>query len=133
MTTYITWKSAYSVGDTSLDAQHKQIIGIVNDLYTAMQEGNDYEAVRPLLDRLLQYTNTHFKYEEQMMQRHEYPDLSQHKALHDHMRQRTADLRRHAGLVTGQDLLVFLKDWWVNHIQDQDKQYSPYLEVPVHS
>lgn len=131
MSSYIVWKDYYSVGDESLDAQHKQIIGIINELYEAMQQGVDHRAVAPFLDRLIQYTINHFRHEEECLLAHQYPDFAQHKALHDKMRQKTAAWRENADIVTGRDLLVFLKEWWCNHIQDQDKKYAPYLKVLV--
>lgn len=129
MRSYVTWKDYYSVGDETLDTQHQQILDIINDLYDAMQQGVDYEAVARLLDRLVQYTVNHFHCEEECLLAHNYPELTQHKVLHDAMRQRTMGLREHAGLVTGRDLLVFLKEWWCNHIQEEDKKYAPYLKA----
>jgi hemerythrin len=126
---YVTWKDFYSVGDRSLDAQHKQVIGVINELYEAMQQGRDRAVLNPILDKLLQYTMAHFKYEEQVLQEHNYPDLARHKAFHDQIRQKTRDLREHADLATGHDVLRFLKDWWGGHIQGVDKKYMPYLQV----
>ncbi len=129
MTAKVVWKAFYSVGDSSLDAEHSQVIEVINDLYAAMDEGEDYAAVKPLLDRLVRYTNEHFRDEERVMQEHDYPGFAEHKALHDRMRKRTADLRAFADLVTGRDLLNFLKEWWLGHIQSKDKEYAPYLQV----
>ena len=131
MASYIAWNDYYSVGDESLDAQHKQLLGLINELYGAMEQGADHAAVRTLLERLLQYTLQHFKYEEEVMLAHDYPDLIRHKAIHDKMRQKTIDFRENADLVTGRDLLIFLKEWWCNHIQEQDRKYAPYLKVAV--
>jgi hemerythrin len=131
MPRYVTWQSSYSVGHADMDNQHKQILEIVNDLYTAMEKGKGNEVVKPLLDRLVRYTHTHFQAEEQVMTECGCPDLPQHKQLHDEMRRKTIGLRQHAGLVLGPDLLRFLKDWWVNHIQDEDKKYAAYLTASV--
>ena len=133
MAVNIAWKPFYSVGAPLLDAQHKQIIRIVSELYEALDQGNDAALLEPLLDRLVQYTSAHFKYEEDIMRQHDYPGLAEHKALHDRLRQRTADLRANVSLVTGRDLLRFVKDWWLEHIQGEDKKYAPYLQVPAHS
>ena len=105
MIPYVTWKDFYSVGDPSIDAQHKQILDTINELYEAMQKSKDRAVLKPLLDRLLQYTLAHFQHEEQIMQEHEYPDFVQHTASHNRIRQKTRDLREHACLVTGHDLL----------------------------
>ncbi len=130
---YIVWKSFYSVDHPALDAQHMEIIDIINELFAVMQKGQDRAALKSLLNRLVHYTNGHFEHEEQIMQEHGYPGFAEHKALHDKMRQRTADLRANIDPVTGSDLLAFLKEWWVGHIQGQDKKYTPYLQVPTHS
>ena len=124
---YIVWKDYYSVGEPSLDAQHQQIIEFINELYVAMQRGVDHQAIRPLLDQLVQYTVHHFKHEEELMLARQYPDFAEHKAQHDKMRRRTIALRDNAGLMTGRDLLVFLKEWWCNHIQEVDKRYAPHM------
>jgi len=124
----ISWKPFYSVGEPSLDADHKQIIGVINELIEAVDRGCDQGILKPVLDRLVKYTLMHFDHEEQVMQEHGYPDFPQHKALHDRLRKRTIDLREHIMFVTGRDMLSFLKDWWLGHIQGEDKKYSPYLE-----
>ena len=125
----ITWKDFYSVGDPTLDAQHQQIIGVINELYEAMEKKSTQQVIKPILDRLVKYTFEHFKQEEEVMAAVEYPDLIEHKALHDKIRQKTLDFKDNADFVTGQNLLVFLKEWWVGHIQTEDKKYAPFLEV----
>jgi hemerythrin len=49
--------------------------------------------------------------------------------LHDELRRKVIDLRENADLLTGQDLLHFLKRWWMGHIQGCDKKYAPYLQL----
>ena len=129
MPAFIAWKDFYSVGDRSLDSQHKHIIGCINDLYDAMQQGKDAKVLKPLLVWLVQYTVEHFHHEEHVMRRCDYPGLREHLALHDQLRRKTAALRDNLDLVTGRDMLRFLKDWWLEHIQGEDKKYSPYLDL----
>jgi hemerythrin len=133
MTTSISWKPFYSVGVASVDAQHKQILDAINKLCAALERGNEQAVLQPLLDQLVQYTDVHFKHEEQLIEEHGYPKLTEHKALHAQLRKRTVDLRAYMSLVTAHDLLGFLKNSWLDHIQSEDKQYAPYLQVPVHS
>lgn len=129
--TFITWKDFYSVGCRELDEQHKQILGIINNLYSALQSGTERENVKGLLDQLVQYTVDHFQHEEELMKEWGYPEVDQHGAIHERMTRKTIDLRKRFGTVSGQDLLIFLKEWWINHICGNDKQYSAYIE-PVH-
>jgi len=128
MNPYIVWKDFYSVDNPLLDAEHKQIIENINELYVAMNGPMDSVAKKRVLERLVQYTQTHFDHEEKIMQEVDYPDLAAHKALHDDMRRQTIELRTHLTLVTARDVLVFLKDWWLDHIQGEDKKYASYME-----
>ena len=127
MATYIAWKDHYSVNDPSHDAEHKQIIACLNELHEAMQGAADGSTTKRVLDRLVQYTRTHFDHEERFMREVDFPGFEAHKALHDNMRQRTLGLRTHLTLVTARDVLVFLKDWWLEHIQGEDQTYAAYV------
>jgi hemerythrin len=132
MAAYIVWKDSYSVNDPSLDAQHRQIIESINDLYDAWEDSTTAAAVtKRVLDRLVQYTQTHFEQEEKLLKEVGFPaaEFAAHKALHDAMRRRTIGLRTNLTLVTARDVLVFLKDWWLGHIQSEDKKYAVYLEL----
>jgi hemerythrin-like metal-binding protein len=127
MAAYITWKDYYSVNDPSLDAEHKRIIQYINDLYAALRDPTQGAVTKQVLDRLVQYTCTHFDHEETRMREIGYPNFEAHKARHDALRRRTVGLRTNVTLVTARDVLVFLKDWFVNHIQAEDKLYSAYM------
>lgn len=129
MAAYVVWKDYYSVNDPSLDAEHRQVIESINEMYNALEGPAPDVATKRVLDRLVRYTHTHFDHEENLMKEAGYWDFEAHKALHDAMRQRTVGLRTHLTLVTARDILVFLKDWWVDHIQGEDKKYAVYLEA----
>lgn len=129
MNTYVLWKDAYSVGEPSLDAQHKQILSIINDLYVAIDAGREHDNRKKLMDRLVTYTMTHFEHEERMMRACGFPDFDNHKVQHDQMRRYAAGLSANASLVTSHDLLNFLKHWWTNHIRAEDQCYVPYLNA----
>lgn len=130
---YLVWKPFYDVGHRQLDDQHREIVNIINELYSAIQEDRDRAALRPVLDRLVDCTERHFEYEEELLEEVGYPDLEQHKAIHDSMRRKTVELREKLGLAVGREQLAFLKSWWASHIQRQDKPYSAYLEGLVHA
>lgn len=127
--TFITWRESYGVGCRELDDQHSTILAIINDLYLTLQSGKEREAIKGLLDRLVQYTVDHFQREEELMEEFDYPELAQHKELHERMTEKTIAFRTHFCETTAKDLLVFLKKWWVSHICQTDKQYSPYMEA----
>ena len=124
------WKNSYSVGIASIDSQHQALFGIGAELYAAMSAGQAKASLTRVLDRLVQYTHTHFAFEERLMQQNKYPDFAAHKAEHDQLAAKVAAFQ--ADLACGRttmsvQLLRFLKDWLEKHIQDSDRRYAPYL------
>jgi hemerythrin len=124
MTPWITWKSYYSVGEPSLDNQHKKILALVNEVYEAAERRDD-AVVKRVLNELSRYALTHFRYEEQLMRDCGYAHVAEHSALHEEFRQRARAWEAEAALLTARDLLLFLKQWWLGHIQSEDKKYMP--------
>jgi hemerythrin-like metal-binding protein len=131
MSELMPWNSSYSVGDDSIDSEHKRIVNLINELYLILHtrgEG-DRIKVREVLDQLVRYTVSHFQHEERLMLECGYPDLEAHKALHVRLKRRTAAMRTNIDLVTERDMLCYLKDWWRGHIVEQDQLYAPFLTV----
>lgn len=127
---YLKWKSDYSVGIVSIDLQHRKLIDLINSLQTAVDYATGEQYERKALDELVDYTMTHFKYEEDLMEKYGYTDFESHCREHARMIARVekvlADYHRdqHVAL---QEALDFLKDWLINHINGTDRQYSQFL------
>ncbi len=129
---FLKWNPALSVGVRHFDEQHQALIGMLNDLHTAMSEGRGREVLGAILDGLVQYTATHFADEERLMAQHGYPELSAHREEHRRLVERVQGFQAHyrtgrAGLSV--ELMVFLKDWLVQHIQGADKRYEPFFRA----
>ena len=129
MECYVEWKPFYSVGDVTIDEQHKRLLGIIDELYGATQTGHDPALVATIVDQLVEYTMTHFEHEEHAMWACAYPDFDAHKALHDEMRRRSLEFQANPQSLGENALLQFVKSWWVRHIQNQDRKYVPYLNA----
>jgi len=126
----MTWNKNYSVGVQTIDSQHTVLFDILNDLHAAMLKGQAQSLTGPLLRKLLEYTNTHFKAEEAMMATAKYPGLAEHKIKHRDLVKQVEDYvaRYERGEITlNLHLLNFLRDWLYNHIQKVDKEYSSCL------
>lgn len=126
---YVEWKPFYSVGDATIDAQHKRLLGIIDELYAATRGTHDAAHVKAIIDQLVEYTMSHFAHEEQVMWACAYPDFEMHKALHEEMRRRSLEFQANPQSLAENDLLQFVKSWWVRHIQNQDRKYAPYLNA----
>jgi hemerythrin len=126
----IEWSPKMSVGIASIDADHRKLVTLVNDLYEAMSIGEGSKVLERVLKELIEYTRTHFVREETLFRTHGYEHEAEHKAQHDKLLQTVDDLKRRvdAGervspVATGQ----FLKQWLTEHIMGSDMAYSAFL------
>lgn len=127
------WTDKLSVGVAQFDAEHKKLVGMVNELFDAVQSGHGKEALGKILDGLIAYTKTHFANEERLLQQHGYGDLAAHKREHEALAQQVVDVQRkyHAGATAtlSMEVMNFLKNWLVKHIQGSDRKYGVYLNA----
>lgn len=127
---YFRWKDEYSVGIDSIDQQHKKLINLINNLQTAVDFSTGEQFEREALNELVEYTVTHFRYEEDLMEEHQYPDFESHRAQHDKMVEKVTQVLNNYQQNKDnamKDAVAFLKSWLINHINGTDKQYSEYL------
>ena len=123
-TLYIVWSEENEVGIPIIDEQHRGIISTINSLHYFMQTGKSGEIIKPILIMLEQYTIIHFNTEESLIEDAGYPDLENHRKLHDNLLANTRNF--FIELNKSEDpaiLLKFLKDWWLTHINVEDKKY----------
>ncbi|MGA2116402.1 MAG: bacteriohemerythrin [Bryobacteraceae bacterium] len=128
----VSWRDQYSVGIPSIDAEHKKLIGLINDLHAAMLDGRGKEVMGKILDGLAAYTLSHFSHEERLMQSHRFPGFERHKAEHDNLVKQVKDLQQAFRLGTASisvEVMMFLQNWLVKHIMGMDKQYSAALQA----
>jgi len=128
----ITWSETLSVNIKEIDEQHKKIVGMVNELHSAMGAGKGKEMLGPILSGLVDYTKTHFDTEEKYMQKFGYPQYPMHKTEHDTLTKQVMDLNTQyqtGKAVITVTIMNFLKDWLSKHIQETDKKYGPFLNA----
>ena len=124
------WQDKFSVKINSIDEQHKKLINIINDLHDAMLEGKSREIIKEVLFRLVDYTKTHFTYEEELFEKHGYSEKVSHEKQHDEFVQKLYEVVEKFKVIksfVSIEIMEFLKDWLVNHIMGIDKKYSDFL------
>jgi len=128
MAAYIPWRDCYSVGDRLLDAQHREIFDMIDRLYLPMQGATPGLAAERILDRLIRSTQAHFDHEEARQKEIAFVQVEAHRALHHGMIQRMLYLRARLTSLPAGDILEFLRDWWLLHLQCEDRKYVMYLD-----
>lgn len=119
----------YVVGNELLDAQHKVILNYMAKVHTYLLAGKSGDDLYGLLDRLDTYCKLHFLDEEKFMEEMELPEIQEHKAQHalfvTHLEHFMCRFEESSN-VKNIDELVFLKGWFMEHIQVFDKQYAEF-------
>ncbi|MGA1994228.1 MAG: bacteriohemerythrin [Bryobacteraceae bacterium] len=128
----VVWRDQYSVGIASIDAEHQELIGLINDLHAAMLDGHGRAVMGQILDGLAAYTVSHFANEEKLMQMHRFPGFERHKLEHDKLIEKVKVLQqdyRSGAATISLDVMTFLQRWLVEHIVGVDKKYGAHLRA----
>jgi hemerythrin len=128
----IHWNDELNTGIPSIDSQHRRLIELVDILDREVQSRADANAVACVLTELMSYANTHFANEESLMIACGYPGLRKHRLEHDAFSQRLRVLlARYVAGTTGIDreILVALRNWFVDHVSVTDAAYVPALRA----
>ena len=127
----LTWSDDFLVGNPIIDNDHKQLFKLVNQLNGAMISGQGSKVISGVLASLIDYTASHFKREEDMMVKHNYPDYEEHKRVHQDLVSKVQGLqaRLDAGEnVLSQEIMLFLRTWLTGHILESDSRLAHYLQ-----
>lgn len=127
---HIQWVSELDTGIQVIDNQHKRIVEYINRLIDT-RATRDKEQIAEVLDELVDYTLSHFTFEESLMEEAGYPFLNGHKRVHQLFVKRIGDYvqRFRMGEDITEDLLHTLKAWLVNHIKSDDNDYADIVRT----
>jgi hemerythrin len=132
----LAWSSKYSVGVEEMDRQHRVLISLLNDLHEAMLHGKAQGMTGPLLQKLVDYTRKHFSSEEAMLAAAGYAGLAMHRMKHrDLIKQVEEYVARHkrGDVAVNVQLMNFMRDWLITHIQQTDCEYGPCVNKHLSS
>lgn len=127
---YLHWSSDLNTGIDVIDKQHQRIVDYLNELNDAHDTG-DLNVTNHVLNELVDYTLTHFAFEEELQERAKYPFLKAHKRVHEIFTKRVAEFQKRAasGENVAPELLSMLKIWLVNHIKGDDADYAESVKT----
>lgn len=122
----LVWTEEMSVGDPLLDAQHRQLVDLLNTFNDLMTPAD----IRCAITCMSRYADTHFRDEELLLERVGCPLLDKQRHEHQTFMLKAAEL-------SGQDsaeisvqikLATFLTRWLMHHILTEDMKYKPYVQ-----
>jgi len=120
---WIPWDDHLSVGIDIIDEHHRYLFDLINDLYDVVINKRGAREVARLVKALDAYAKVHFRSEEMMMNHYGFEGIAsqeiQHHAFEAKIREFYEEL--HANPLVAQfDVLSYLRDWLIKHIQVED-------------
>lgn len=129
---YARFDDTLVTGNEMIDAQHKELIERINNLLIKAENGSaKVEAVK-MLDHLAEYTDYHFKAEEQLQEEIGYPGIAEHKKKHEELRKTVEELHEMLEDQEGptdafvEQVNQKVVDWLYRHIKGFDRSVAEY-------
>lgn len=125
---HVEWTPELEIGINVIDTQHRRIVDYINVLIDSSDEDKRDE-IALLIDSLVDYTYSHFSFEEALMEEAGYEFLSVHQQTHEAFIRKMDSV--HQSFKQGDDvrdeLCELLKTWLINHIMSDDQSYAPVV------
>ena len=121
--TQISWRKEFECGHPVIDAQHRHLFGISNELIHAAMTDMSKVTLEGLLDELIDHFTEHIAAEEAILARLNHPISEEHQEHHSSLSAKAATLREQfhnaeAGVV---ELIAFLAyDIISNHVLTEE-------------
>ena len=90
--TLLEWKPAYSLGIPSVDHEHQELIGMINEVYGHMAEASGPVAIELCLEDIYAGIASHFALEERHMREAKYEEYEAHKDQHEDLLDEIRDM-----------------------------------------
>ena len=128
----IKWTPELSVGVNEIDEQHQKLYAIIDELVKARSAVLDTSAILAIITQLVDYSDYHFRTEDNYMIENSYPLLLSHRKEHlayiKKMGALIDDLENKRATLSA-EILEFLCDWWQTHISQSDLKYARYIKA----
>ena len=124
------WSPNLSVGIEALDSDHQALIEVLNQLDAEVGQGAAHDPVASILDQLIANTESHFRREEAIMAREDYPNAEHHALIHQALLEEIREFRQRfaEGMEIGPEITEFIKRWLISHIMESDQHLGGYLQ-----
>lgn len=122
---HIPWTAELEIGIDVIDGQHRRIVDYINRLRD-LSGGSDRAVVNQVIADLIDYTYSHFAFEEALMEEAGYPSLAIHQRTHQAFRDRVDVFKRRneEGEDVASPLAELLQTWLLEHILHDDTSYA---------
>ena len=129
------WDHSLSIGIKEIDDQHKQLVELTDHVEILFKKAiggeGDFRETCGVVETLSNYAREHFRTEEALMEKIDYPDLDAHVEKHDAFVEFVSGMT-YDKIQGNEDtvliqLFAFLSNWIVDHIKTEDFSYKEFI------
>ncbi len=127
----IAWSDEFEIGINVIDTQHRRIVDYINQLHDSVRREDERDAIGEVIDNLVDYTNSHFAFEEALMEEVGYDALSLHQSTHNAFTNRIEIMkaRFNNNEDIADELAELLQAWLIKHIKHDDASYADLVKA----
>lgn len=131
----IIWKKAMSLGNDIIDHDHQFMVNLVNTIELILQKPEEGELLTEAFEQLYDYAVNHFRREESIQRKINYPKSIHHKNTHNTLLEQLEELKQEITDVNSsmeikereEEIISFLRNWLISHVLEEDMLLKPYL------
>lgn len=136
---YAEFDDSLVTGNEMIDSQHKELIDKINQLLDTCETASGKIQAIQTLGYLADYTDYHFKAEEELQETINYPGIAEHKRQHEDLRRVVAELHEMLEESEGptDEFVVQVQknviDWLYRHIKGFDRSVAEYKNMTLNN
>lgn len=137
----IKWDSRLSVGNATIDLEHKLIISQINALEAVLRHPDEKDSLKFFTDQLYDFAEEHFLHEEKLQIKFMFPFYEENKKGHQRL---MAELDTIKSVVycfvekanttpeeakeTSEKVNILIRNWFVEHIIKSDMKMKGFMD-----
>jgi hemerythrin len=124
-----SWDNNYKLDIPEIDSQHEQFFMLWDNAENyRLTNGNiDLEICKQIIADLEAYLHTHFSYEEELLNKSNYSDFSNHIRQHKYFFKKIEEFQiefKSSNTDLFNQILIFIRKWFVSHILSTDQLFK---------
>jgi len=122
-----------SVGIKLIDAQHQELLKIINQLTTSIEENSQKKDILIIIDELIKFAGYHFLTEEKLFDEFNYEETEVHKNEHKEFSTKFIKMRNKlledelykskSAVIIAEEVFNYIINWFIHHVTGSDKKY----------
>lgn len=127
----LEWDERFLIGVPSVDYEHRELIGLVNEAYERLNRSGDKWAILDFLGEIYTRVSAHFALEERLMREKRYDRYAEHKTDHERLLDEILDIMdgyEDGNFFSDGQFARKLRAWFADHFQTHDARLHRKLD-----